>query len=397
MIEKNNINIFRLGDDVEISHQNSLNYINKKYNSLIGGLFYNDGERNDFINNIYNKECKEYKYIPAVIPLQNRIIVFGDIHGDYEYAIKLLLKAKVIDNNINWIGKNTYIVQVGDQIDRCRKVLDKNCYNDDNILLDGDENSDIKILNLFDELDRKAIPYGGRVISLLGNHELMNVQGIMDYVSKDGIDGFNTYQDKNNPNKKFNNGLEARKYAFSVGNQYARQLGCSRVSAIIIGSNLFVHAGFVNKIIDVLNIQGTTDIEDINIAMRKYLLNLTSDETNNNINKLLSDRDTSIFWNRILGVLPNNISDKDKCCHENISKVLNIFKIGKIIIGHTPQSLINDSGISSTCSNKVWRVDTGSSKAFNIFDKKYIRTGKINENREYQYLEILNDEKFIVY
>ncbi|OUM60461.1 hypothetical protein PIROE2DRAFT_63125 [Piromyces sp. E2] len=37
----------------------------------------------------------------------NRIIVVGDIHGDYEHLITILRHAKLIDKKNNWIGKNS--------------------------------------------------------------------------------------------------------------------------------------------------------------------------------------------------------------------------------------------------------------------------------------------------
>lgn len=54
--------------------------------------------------------------------------------------------------------------------------------------------SDIKILELFTDLDEQAVKHGGRVISLLGNHEISNALGNMSYVSVKGIDGFKNYK-----------------------------------------------------------------------------------------------------------------------------------------------------------------------------------------------------------
>ena len=54
--------------------------------------------------------------------------------------------AKLIDNNGKWIGGDTVVVQVGDQVDRCRPV-DNECDHPKETV--NDEASDIKILFLF--------------------------------------------------------------------------------------------------------------------------------------------------------------------------------------------------------------------------------------------------------
>ena len=40
----------------------------------------------------------------------NKIIAIGDIHGDYYIFIQLLLMSKIINTNLNWIGKDTYVI-----------------------------------------------------------------------------------------------------------------------------------------------------------------------------------------------------------------------------------------------------------------------------------------------
>jgi hypothetical protein len=69
---------------------------------------------------IYKEKCTNFNQLPSVLPPVKRIIVIGDLHGDWEMTIKSLKVASVINDKLNWIGKETVIVQVGDQIDRCR-------------------------------------------------------------------------------------------------------------------------------------------------------------------------------------------------------------------------------------------------------------------------------------
>ncbi len=143
----------------------------------------------------FKEHCSGYNYVPTILAKVPRIIAIGDIHGDYELCIKLLKIGKVIDNNLDWIGEDTIVVQVGDQIDRCRPYNGKTCDLKETTM--DDEHSDIKILKLFTKLDKMAqknIP-PGKVISLLGNHELLNVQGYFNYVSHAGVEKFNDYKD----------------------------------------------------------------------------------------------------------------------------------------------------------------------------------------------------------
>ena len=341
----------------------------------------------------FTENCPNYKYIPTVLPKVRRIVALGDIHGDYNLCIKLLKIAKVIDKDLNWIGGDTVVVQVGDQIDRCRPYNGKTCNLQETTL--DDEHSDIKILKFFTKLDKlaqKNVP-PGKVISLLGNHELLNVQGYFNYVSYEGINKFDNYKDPSNPNLVFKSGEEARKYSFRPGKEYANFLACTRLGAVIIGSNLFVHAGIIDHFIRQLNLDSKSDLEDINRKIQKWLLGLIDQKY---INDIINGTQYSMFWNRILGNLPKDVSFKDPRCSDYITEALKIFKVDSMVIGHTPQSFINNDKINATCSEKVWRIDNGSSKAFNIFDHEYIRTGKVTDSRKPQVLEILNDEIFNV-
>jgi hypothetical protein len=103
--------------------------------------------------------------LPTVLPAVDRIIAIGDIHGDFRALLQCLRAARVIDNQRNWIGGKTVVVQLGDQIDsRCRADF---CEVDTK----GDE---LEILYFLDKLHKEAEKVGGAVYGLLGNHEIMN-------------------------------------------------------------------------------------------------------------------------------------------------------------------------------------------------------------------------------
>lgn len=348
---------------------------------------FNDGEKQDFYQNEYPNMCPNDKYVPAIIPSVSRIIVFGDIHGDYNLMIEMLTSAKLIqiqNNKITWIGGSTYVVQVGDQVDRCRPMHQMQCNN--KMTTPNDEASDIKILELFNDLHHQAIKQGGAVISLLGNHELMNATGQMNYVSYEGLKEFDNYYEDG---KRFAKGIDGRKYAFEPGHKYGKLLGCSRLPAVIIGSNLFVHAGIIDNLIKEIDLRGISDFEDINITVRKWLLGLLDYSY---VKDIVNGSKNSMFWTRILGSIPANTPIDHPICANNISNVLKLFNVNGIIVGHTPQSFINSDDINGTCSGKVWRVDNGSSAAFNKFDPTYTSTGERAYSRRVQYLEIIDDK-----
>lgn len=347
-------------------------------------------------NNAFKEDCKGYNVLPPILPATQRIIVIGDIHGDYKLAIKCLKLARVIkikDNKIIWTTnpkyKDTIVIQVGDQIDRCR-TKDLTCDHPDATI--NDEGSDIKIMKLFTKLDSMARKHAGkgRVISLLGNHEIMNVQGNLNYVSYEGLQQFKDYKDPKNPDKKFDSGKDARIHAFSRGREYAKFMACSRLSSVIIGNFIFVHAGIVPEFTKKLNIKGRDDLYKMNFMVRKWLLNLIDEKY---VDKIVNSSSYSMFWDRILGGIPPNMNSRNDKCTDYLDPVLDLFKVGHMFVGHTPQPFQFENkdtdsecdGITATCNNKLWRVDNGASQAFDVYGSKN------DKGRTAQVLEITGD------
>ena len=320
-------------------------------------------------NHIYKKKCKYFNKLPSILPAVKRIIVLGDLHGDWEITINSLKLAKLINEKLNWVGGDTVVVQLGDQIDSCRFVGIP-CNLPDTTK--DDEASDMKILNYFTELHYQAQKKGGAVYSIIGNHELMNVNGDMRYVSFENINEFKNY--------KNSDGMIARKLAFSPGNPIANFLACTRQLSLIIGSNLFVHAGILPEIAKKYT------IKDMNKILSLYLRNKLKNSIE--YNDLLYLNDYSPMWNRMFG----STNQTKESCDYLMNPLKKIYKVGKIFIGHTPQ--IN-KGISSTCEGKIWLTDYGASKSFDTFDNNLIINKKRSHLRNVQVLEILNDGKQI--
>ena len=180
---------------------------------------------------------------------RKRLIIIGDIHGDISVLCSCLYMTKVINNNMEWIAEpqDTVVIQMGDQVDG----LSRN----DNDTENWEQIEDTKILTFTERLDSIAKEKGGRFISLLGNHELMNVFGDFSYVS-------------NNSMIKTGGELN-RKYLFKPGSKYSKILA-TRPIILKIGKLLFCHAGLLMKHLKLVN----NNLETINILSNKYLFSL---------------------------------------------------------------------------------------------------------------------------
>lgn len=318
------------------------------------------------------KEIKELKCpdnlpLSGILPPVGRIIVIGDVHGDIDQFKKTLRLAKLIDNEDNWIGEDTILVQLGDLIDSCRG---EDCF----VESPNDKGADLELLKFIINLNEQAMEKDGAVYSIVGNHEIMNVQGNFNYVSPKNFDSFVKLFDKDiDP-------YVARKEAFKPGNPIANFLACSKLGVLIIGSNVFVHAGMVPQISKEFN------PEKINKVLKLWLEDkLDNPEDYKNI--LFSSK-YSPFWTRVMGKMEPGLSKDSQQCKKNVNPVLEHWKVKSIHVGHSP-TIIQKLGINSTCDNAVWRHDIAMSDAFSKFDGN-----KRSEIRKAQVLEIIDDNIF---
>ena len=86
-----------------------------------------------------------------------RLVAIGDIHGAYDEFTQILRRAVLVDQQLKWSGGRTVLVQTGDYTDRGTDVR--------------------KVMDLLMRLEREARSAGGQVVTLLGNHEVMNLIG----------------------------------------------------------------------------------------------------------------------------------------------------------------------------------------------------------------------------
>lgn len=103
-------------------------------------------------------------------PREGRIVAVGDVHGGHKEFIEILQSAGLVDSSGGWIGGRATLVQTGDLLDR------------------GPD--DRGVMDFLMRLEKEAKRHHGKVISLLGNHEVMNIMGDLRYVSLEAYEGF---------------------------------------------------------------------------------------------------------------------------------------------------------------------------------------------------------------
>lgn len=278
----------------------------------------------------------------------NKIIAIGDIHGDYYIFIELLKLAKVINSDLKWIGKDTYVIQLGDTLDGKRPGIDL----DNNFLKTTGE---IEITNLILNLDNQAKKTGGRVISILGNHELYPYYY---YNDKSFNDKYVKTCDLENYRRLYK--ISRFKYYKPGYGDGAKLLGKTRPLIIQLGKFIFCH-GSLNKAFLQLCID-----HKLNINNSKFI-------DINKLNKIVSDwlignnKKVPFFINNTDNINPlfnRDLTDPKSLnkteCFNLVYSVLEYFKNAKyLVMGHSTHKNIN-----TLCNKTVYRTDIAISRAF---------------------------------
>lgn len=95
---------------------------------------------------------------PLKLPAPGRVVAIGDVHGDASAFLNTLRNAGLVDGrecelaNVKWIGGNATLVQTGDILDR------------------GPDEPEC--MTLLRSLREQAERDGGKVVTLIGNHEV---------------------------------------------------------------------------------------------------------------------------------------------------------------------------------------------------------------------------------
>lgn len=285
-----------------------------------------------------------------------KIVVVGDLHGDYDHFVEILKGIGLVDSSLSWTGGQAFLVQTGDVLDRGPDAR--------------------KIFDLIRKLETEAEAAGGQVQMLIGNHEEMNITGIaFDYEDYVTVEQFISFlpedylaRKQKELEKKARRGrdirrlwqevidfdLEAkRKYLVNFNQKYGKWI--ARKNAVIkINDTVFVHGGISEEF-------SKWKIEDINNRLRheltvfqKAILNL-SPPTDMKLEIVY--RSNGPLWYRELALANGSVSE------EQVDRILNNLEARQIIVAHTPRLVLTIDDMRRF-GGKIWIVDTGISRAY---------------------------------
>ena len=276
-------------------------------------------------NKTFRVEIKDtYDIVDDTYPKQDKILITSDIEGDFSFLKNKLIQNAVIDKDYNWIYGKGHLVIIGDVFDRGKYVTE--------------------CLWLIYKLEQEAQDNGGGVHLILGNHEIMALQGDHRYVSR-------KYK-----RLAKQSGLEYSDY-FSNNTVLGKWLRKKNVVEQI-GNKIFVHGGISTELAQ-LNLT----ISQINQIARKHIDEL--EYSDNEISQLIMGT-KGPMWYR--GYIENPISPKE------LSMVRQQYGASHFIIGHT---LVNN--ISSLIESQVYAVDIDHSDPSALLiqdDKFFVVQGK---------------------
>ena len=276
----------------------------------------------------------------APIAQAPRIVAVGDVHGDFGAFVNVLTQAGVIDGRRRWTGGTAILVQTGDVPDR------------------GPDSK--KVMDLLIDLERQAGRAGGQVRALLGNHEVMNMQGDLRFVSPEEFASYRSpdadalrdavYQANADPARREDPvyrsaWMDARPLgwvellqAFSTQGKYGKWLR-RHDTVVKVGDTLFLHGGISPKYLPL-------ELTDVNDRVRTALASSAAAPE-----PLLVDPEGPL-WYRGLALAP----EAELAPH--VDAVLARYGVTRIVVGHTVapgvvlprfggKVILNDVGLSA--------------------------------------------------
>ncbi len=327
-----------------------------------------------------------------------RVVAIGDVHGAYPEFVSILQRTGLVDNNLNWAGGNATFVQTGDILDRGAQSR--------------------KALDLLMRLEAQAGQQNGKVVALLGNHEVMDMVGDLRYVSAGEYQAFATNQsekvreqaylayqkfvsergtDPSSPKGELDRGKWMAEHppgffelrdAYGPKGQYGRWFRTHEAVAQI-GDTVFLHGGLDPDLhirnIEEINKHVHTELSDfdslwkslsderaiwpymtLNEAIRQLQAELNAAQSGTgvlapnakaDIVKLLSDLPHFVSMSPNGPLWYRGLAQQPEApLEKKLSEMLAKLKVSHIVMGHT---VVSREGITPRFSGQVFLIDTG--------------------------------------
>mmetsp|Transcript_4495 Transcript_4495/g.8183 ORF Transcript_4495/g.8183 Transcript_4495/m.8183 type:complete len:342 (+) Transcript_4495:115-1140(+) len=247
--------------------------------------------------------------------LYERIVSIADLHGDLEKAKKVLKLTGVVGENGQWIGGNkTLLIQTGDMVDRGPNSLE--------------------VVEYFQKLQKSADSAGGKVVNLLGNHEIMLLDGRSYYL---------------NPEEAKRHG--GREQFLSVFEEKVGEFLRKLPVVHLADRTLYTHAGLEPKF-------GNLDLESINIIATKGLQKGNSGHHRSSAASSILQSQHGPVWTR--GYDIDYPQDAEAAC-SLLAKTLTAFNADRMVIGHNVQ---RNAQPGVHCDGKLFLMDVGMSRVY---------------------------------
>lgn len=225
------------------------------------------------------------------------VAAISDFHGQYDLVMKLLANNKIIDANGDWAFGNGHFVITGDVFDRGDKVTE--------------------LLWFLYQLENQAERAGGKVHLLLGNHEVMVLNGDLRYLHPKYLETA----------KLFDSPFEQLFAKDTVLGSWLR----SKSVLVKVNDMLFAHGGFHPELA-----QEARSLEDINRVFKQNLVKSELAQPRQGWGKALHGGKGPIWYRGYFKSKKNDTGASS----EEIDLLLKHFAIKHLVVGHTSQKQV---------------------------------------------------------
>ncbi len=259
----------------------------------------------------YYKDLADQKLTPdhqVVYENISKVAAISDVHGQYDLMLTLLRENEIVNEHGNWSYGDGHLVITGDIFDRGDRVID--------------------IVWYLIRLEKQAAQAGGKVHTLIGNHEWMVLSADIRYIHK---------------KYRYTSALFKKPYNKLFGHDsFLGSWIRSKPVYIKVNGMAFVHGGISEELFNYMS------IDDLNKTYYDKVLMADKDQDDEK-----EDDELTIFLKDINGPLwYRGYAYEDEYDKSRTDKLLKLLDAKRIIVGHTSMA-----HIMSIHNNKIIFID----------------------------------------